>query len=278
MVALEQAMQDEVHEDQNINDILLGHGLNDDSRKKLTSSFSQIEMNLMSMMDSFMPKPVEKLYTLDIYQSSVYRVIQPDDIDFVHAIKMYRLKLVNMSVYEYFMHILSKRSMDLILRSGPNRIYLSISRSLEILKDWIRFQFGNNGGNLFVKDLWAWLNRLAQKQNGFLIKGVPNAGKSWIIHALIDLFLFVGSMRPVPGYGFNFDEVFNQQIILCEEFQYKKDDIEITETLEELLSGNGAKVKVKFTSPKYVNATPFMFLSNHEPFDFTPHPNNPWPS
>lgn len=102
MVALEPAMQDEVHEDQNINDILLGHGLNDDSRKKLTSSFSQIEMNLMSMVDSFMPKPVEKLYTLDIYQSSVYRVIQPDDIDFVHAIKMYRLKLVNIECVRKF--------------------------------------------------------------------------------------------------------------------------------------------------------------------------------
>lgn len=51
------------------------------------------------------------------------------------------------------------------------------------------------------------------------------------------------------------------------------------ESLKDLLCGNSAKVRVKGKGPQDVESLPFMFISNHEPFDLDDaNVNNPWPS
>lgn len=154
--------------DVHINDILNGNDLTEESFKKLTRSPCQIQCNIVKMLETFMPKPVERLYTMEIYQSSVYKVIPPDAPEFINAIKQYRLKLVHMSLYEYLMLVDSLPIMNLIFRSSSTRIYLSIDESLKILKDWIRFQFGVDGDK-FVNDIWMWLTKVIQKRGGFLL-------------------------------------------------------------------------------------------------------------
>lgn len=154
--------------DVHINDILNGNDLTEESFKKLTKTPCQIQCNIVKMLETFMPKPVERLYTMEIYQSSVYKVIPPDAPEFINAIKQYRLKLVHMSLYEYLMLVDSLPIMNLIFRSSSTRIYLSIDESLKILKDWIRFQFGVDGDK-FVNDIWMWLTKVIQKRGGFLL-------------------------------------------------------------------------------------------------------------
>lgn len=66
---------------------------------------------------------------------------------------------------------------------------------------------------------------------------------------------------------------------MCDEFTYKFLDAGAIDALKDLLCGNGTKVKVKHLGPQFVEAQPFMFLSNDDAFDLkVKDPNNPWVS
>lgn len=97
-----------------------------------------------------------------------------------------------------------------IMSSSATRFYLSVEESLELLEKWIRIQTGSVAP--FVKDIFSWLKREDYKIGGFYIHGPPGCGKSFIVNGLMDLFPFVGSIRPQPGNHFNFDDCDQKQV------------------------------------------------------------------
>lgn len=128
-------------------------------------------------------------------------------------------------------------------------------------------------------DLWSWLSRAENKRGGFYIHGPSNSGKSDVFNALPDLFVCVGSLKPLKGYTFNWNDCFDKQLIVGEEFTFDKDDKHTIETLKELLSGNNVKLNKKHGHPRLCYAMPMLFITNHQPFVPDEETGeNPWTS
>lgn len=182
----------------------------------LEEGFSQTTMAVIRILSDLLPKPFERLFSSAHWTNSVLYMLDETNQDVKVGMKAFRRQVLAKSLVEYLYEIVEKDPHKMILCSSSTNMHLSIERSIVFLRAWLNFQFGTNAIT-FVNNIITWLKRSDFKKGGFLVEGPANAGKSFIMQALCNLFVFVGHFNQSTGYAFNFDDCRHQQLILAED-------------------------------------------------------------
>lgn len=219
---------------------------NEKEQEKLLRSQTQISLAIEQMLVLLQPKPVEKLFATEYWKSSVYCALPRDDIDVRTAFDCYRNNgndylivfyidcfiwlffifivfhidriVLDKSTLEWLVEMANTSPKNLILRSSSTRVYMSVADSLNLIFDWLLFQYDGDEDavNEFAKKFYNWIAKIDFKRGGFLVHGPASSGKSYLFNAFCDIYPFVGQIRPQPGYTFNFDDCPGNQLVLCE--------------------------------------------------------------
>lgn len=139
-------------------DILSGHALTDEAKKKLLKSPNEIVTALLKIFDYFYPVPCTNIIRHPQYRISVFAHLAEDDEDFLEAQCLHIKQYTLMSTGEYLENLANRPNPnELIFRSNDTIRYLSISESRNLLMDWLIFQFGGNAGQ-FIELVYNWLH------------------------------------------------------------------------------------------------------------------------
>lgn len=77
-------MEKEMKAKVDINDILSGHCLSDDSAKELAEPLNDITENILQLMKHFMPVPLTNIFRHEAWRQSVFKNIKDDNVG-LHA-------------------------------------------------------------------------------------------------------------------------------------------------------------------------------------------------
>lgn len=245
----------------------------------LSAPISELTAGIVKVFEKYMPTPTESILSHDVWLNSVLCDLDESSLDYMKAKTIYERKFQRMGIPKYLEYLAdAEDGINFCFRSdGQTIFYQTAADSLANLKRWLRFQFGR-AWTQFVQDVFDWLTRKEQKRGGFEVVGPPNSGKSYFMGALMDLFNMVGTIRPNPGYTFNFDDCIGKQAISSDEFYLNPSDKFSVETLKDALGGNSAKVKDKGKKPDVIKPIPWLFMSKYPNFDFSSAVDNTWPS
>lgn len=166
-------------------------------------------------------------------------------IDVADGLNRFKEACLRKTAVEYITELATHDPNKLVLSSNGTRTFMPLADLVKFIHDWIEFHFEADQGHQFIVDVWAWLSRAETKKGGFYIQGPTNSGKSFVLQAVIDLFVVVEIFKPKKGYVFNFDNCCGKQIILADEFWFDPSDTPTVETMKELLCGNTTSIVVK---------------------------------
>lgn len=264
--------------DINVDDILSGHALSPKAVESLSKPKEEISIAISKVLEKYMPIPAENITYHPAWKVSVFEELNTTDNFFMQAKNIFVNKWGRFSIIEYLEYMsLAENPSDFMFRSDVNCIkYQSIHDSKLFLIKWFHFQFDNQW-KMIIEEIFKWLTRQDFKKGGFEVVGPPNSGKSYVFGSLCDLFMMSGLVRPNAGYTFNFDNAFEKQVVMCDEFFLEKSDQNSIETLKDILSGNPSTIKVKHKDAQILKTAPWIFISNHVNFDFVSR-ETPWES
>lgn len=133
-------------------------------------------------------------------------------------------------------------------------------------------QYNNvNEAIKFIDDLVTVFNKVDPKRNTLCMISEPSAGKSFIIHSLLELSWSVGRFRNPKkgGDSFCFEDGMNRRCIEWNECILEGK--EFVETSKMIWEGVPATVNVKFKSNQVLTRTPIFVTANHMPWNFCPN-------
>ncbi len=146
--------------------------------------------------------------------------------------------------------------------NDPFKYYYSVDKSVEILTQLVRFQFGNNELDIydFLLDLYNVVERNAGKCNSILVLSPHSAGKNFFFDTLLAFCLNKGQLgNPNKHNTFAFQEAAGKRILLWNEPNYENSQID---KLKMVLGGDNYTVNVKCKSDVAVIKTPVIVLTN----------------
>jgi septin family protein len=102
------------------------------------------------------------------------------------------------------------------------------------------------------------------KKNTLFLCGQSNAGKSVVLHSLLDRFCEFGVMTKSDTFGFQ--DTVDRQVIVNEKMLI---DSKSVDRFKQLAEGSAVKVDVKMKDPIMVRCTPIIVCSN-TPWNWVP--------
>lgn len=250
-----------------LNALLHGQDLDQDSIDELSASRSHITLSIEKLFWQLRPMPLTNIFHNPLWQESVFSDLDEENKRFKEAVQLFEHKTNQRSIWQHMDELAQSNPTKFQFRSSPTLSYMSIDASAAFIKYWLVYQQGQ-GWYKMLKDIFDWLTSKEAKRRGFEVRGEPNSGKSYIFQALLALNIAVGYVRPTKGYPFNWDLAYNKLIVCCEECYIDPADQGTIETLKDLTSGNPSPVRLKNKMTVTMHgATPFIFISNNDNFN-----------
>lgn len=157
-IEFNQSKTEEKYAEADINDILSGALLNAKEKEELSKPRDGIVQSLLTMFDYYMPIPTANIVHHPHYKASPFAHLYQDNKKFIAATKLFELKWSNYSVLEYLEIMSDRNPSSMMLRSDGYTIkYMEIDESVEFIKKWMVFQFGEWPN--FTRTVWNWLIR-----------------------------------------------------------------------------------------------------------------------
>lgn len=124
----------------------------------------------LELLWKYMPIPLDELFSVASITQSPFGDKTPDDKYFIEAKRQFFKELKCMSLMD-----IVQSYKDPVFDMNKN--YLSISKSIRCIDQWLDFQFGNNKGE-FLKDFFHITNKTSGKLNAIWLCGPPNSGEN----------------------------------------------------------------------------------------------------
>lgn len=201
-----QKRADKVLHETNIEEVLTGENLTEDSIKILLEEPHEITKSIYLILKEFKPGPLTNIFKHPAWQESPFSKIREDSVFWIEATTLFNDEMALLTPIEHLENLVELDPNKLQFRSNQTIHYMSVKASYDMLWKWINFQFGDRSED-FVNDIRSWLSGRLTKKNGFEIIGEPNSGKSFFMQALIHLLVGFGFVKPTKGYPFNWDNV-----------------------------------------------------------------------
>lgn len=267
-----QHKNDQRYANADVNGIWMGYNFGDKSELYFTKKTPEIVLALLRLFKEYMPIPTANIMAHPCWRKSVFSEMLQTDAFFIDATSRFNLKFQNMPITEYLEFLSDIETPSaLLLRSDVITIqYLDIDGSFSLLVKWLKYQYGKEWLQ-HVQMIYEWFVPKNFKRGGCEVVGQPNAGKTYMYGALMDLFMFQGYVRPNSGYTFNFDDCVSKQVIVCDEFC-------VDSHTKDCLSGSPATVKIKGQKPAVLKPMLWLFMSNERHFPLDDTHDNPWNS
>lgn len=213
-----------------------------------------------SLLWTFLPFPLTHLYKVDEIEQSQLRYIDSTSPEYREAMRRFQLDFNRMLTPDLFAHIASDKCQPVF---NTNKQYLSRQRSVELVEQWLAFQFPDD------VERFTWVRRVRDillqvndcKMRCIWLYGPASSGKSYTISSLAELFIQVGHINVIDAnYAFNFQGCANQRIILMDEAEVPAS---LHKEFLQLLSGGSLHVNVKNKAPELIPNMAVIMLSNN---------------
>nr|QOD39448.1 NS1 [uncultured densovirus] len=190
------------------------------------------------------------------------------------GVSVYRDSLISykMSMYQ---DIYSKEDCVPIFSAGYSDYYdyyYNIDQSIDVIDKLISFQCDDDPETIheFVKCLYDVLERKHPKLNTIVLHSPPTAGKNFLIDAVKDYYINVGTFGYANKYNcFPWQDAEARRLIHWNEPNYSP---EYLEDIKKLLGGDSTSVNVKYKSNIPVYRTPVIVTTNNV-VTFMTHPS-----
>lgn len=213
--------------------------------------------------------PINHILNTSIWLSSEFKFWNIDSTLIKNCIKIINNDINNLTLKELYMYLKTIEPQNLIFNAPIGHLYdyyYSITESVEILEDLLKYQFYNNEEQIiiFLRDLYNVIDKIIPKKNTLFILSPPNAGKNFFFDTFIHYCLNFGQVGNFNRYcAFPLMECVNKRIILWNEPMLEPS---ATETLKMLFGGDTVSAKVKYSNDAVVMRTPVIVLSNNDVF------------
>ena len=149
--------------------------------------------------------------------------------------------------------------------------YYNIENSIEILKQLVKFQCGNDDDAIldFVTTLFNVLERKQPKLNTIVVHSPSSAGKNFFFDAIKSYYINCGHLCNANKYNnFPFQDAEGRRLVFWNEPNYSP---EFLEPIKEILGGDSTSVNVKYQHDTPVYRTPVIVTTNNV-VSFMTHP------
>ena len=143
--------------------------------------------------------------------------------------------------------------------------YYDYDESVEITKDFLKFQFDNNEDVIiqFCTELLNILERKVRKRNCMTIVSEHTSGKNWFFDSIFDYYMNTGMVQNSNRYStFPFMDIAGARIGFWNEPNYEP---KVVEELKNLFEGKSFPAAVKYQGHRGLRLCPIIVMSNREP-------------
>lgn len=196
--------------------------------------------------------PIEHVQFIPEVQNLMNNTVFVNRPDFLIAKEEVSVELRNQTILEYFQFLLSTQP---VFQVSCN--YLTRFQSLELVKNWIDYQFEGEAVN-FMETLFNVLTRSVKKKTIFLY-GPPDSGKTFMIKTVYDLFINVGVLGVLHNSRFAFAPLAGARIVFWDEPKW---DLIHKNSLKLMLSGGHLSIEEKQKKQQIVFGLPVIICSN----------------
>ena len=145
-----------------------------------------------------------------------------------------------------------------------SRYYSPELSSLLILKLLIKQNGTGETTDIFISNIFAWIDKEISKKNTFTIIGPPSSGKTYFMDTVCDLLWNCGKMKNFSRIQqFPLDDCFNRRVLIWNEAAVAADSVNINKA-KEILEGHDTVADRKYLPPGYVRRTPVAITSNND--------------
>lgn len=222
--------------------------------KKIQKRAESMTPFFKKLLYSHLCVPMEDIQYLPEVLNLTHNTVFINTPDFLNAKDEIFHELKSHTIIEYF---------ELLLKIQPvfrvNCTYLSRFKSLELIEEWLNYQFGTNSKE-FITTLFNVLTKQVKKKSIFLW-GPPDSGKTYMMKTLCDLFINVGILGVLHNSRFAFAPLADARIVLWDEPKW--DPIH-ENSLKLMLSGGYLSVEEKQKKQVVVSGLPIIICSNPE--------------
>lgn len=168
---------------------------------------------------------------------------------------------VSISLHNGMLNYSCSDAMCMDISDNPKR--LSVEASTKLLMCW--FSHHGISPNEFIKNLFDVLYMRSSKYNAFVLWGVPNAGKTFVLSSIKELYPLVGEPKAKKGNLFSFQNCINKNLLYIDELHIRGEHLQ---TWKLILEGRGTLMEVKHRDDQLYHPVPILGTANHEQTEF----------